>query len=58
MTIDTETLIDNVEKSYKEEKSIKNLSDILAFSGAWNDTFLAVSGPWNQEKPFGSFQGP
>jgi len=30
----------------------------LAFSGAWNYTFLAVSGPWNQEKPFWSFQGP
>ena len=30
----------------------------MAFSGAWNDTFLAVSGPWNQEKPFWSFQGP
>ena len=30
----------------------------MAFSGAWNDTFLAVSGPWNQEKPFWSFQRP
>ena len=37
---------------------IKNLSDFLAVSGALNDTFLAFSGPWNQEKPFWSFKGP
>ena len=38
--------------------SIKNLSHILAVSGAWNDTFLAFLGPWNHEKPYWSFQGP
>ena len=41
-----------------DDSGIKNLSDFLAVSGAWNDTFLAFLGPWNQEKPFWSFKGP
>ena len=32
--------------------------DILQFSGAWNDTFFAISGPWNSLTPFLKFQGP